>query len=512
MSRSVPDSGLCSGFTVAWRTPPLRLCGVFGPAGATLSRLGILSSSCLTIKVHLRVALRVGYQATCSRAHLGIHQPSTSKSLTAANHHASVRPHTLRPLSLHPRTNTPASHLLGKKSWNVYNPANIARVRRDEAAAQAREEADEQRMQEVDAARRLAILRGEIPPPLEDQEPPEEPRRRSHDGHPASSTTRKRKRPGEDDTDFEMRLARERASAGAHATRQLAATGKLSSHSSTTTAPASLVDSTGHITLFTPPSPSRQPREGNAEAARDAARKERELKDQYQMRLVNAAGRDGQGLTDGGPWYAASGSAGGQQEEMPGKDVWGRDDPGRKVRQAARLGASDPLAMMKRGARMVRELERDRKKEVEEREREIRVLEKEERREERRRERKRRRKEEDGDRSGRDREDARRDRSEERSKHRRSRRDSPDRDGSAKQRDRSGRDYQERHRHQSQERETRQHDERERRPHRHDSRGSDGDRKRRPHKDDGESSDRNRERRLHRDEGRYRDRDRDRET
>ncbi|KAJ2986204.1 hypothetical protein NUW58_g5139 [Xylaria curta] len=56
------------------------------------------------------------------------------------------------------------SHLLGKKSWNVYNPANIARVKRDEAEAQVRAEAEEKRQQDAEAKRRLAILRGEDPP------------------------------------------------------------------------------------------------------------------------------------------------------------------------------------------------------------------------------------------------------------------------------------------------------------------------------------------------------------
>ena len=30
-------------------------------------------------------------------------------------------------------------HLLGKKSWNVYNTDNVERVRKDEAEARARE-------------------------------------------------------------------------------------------------------------------------------------------------------------------------------------------------------------------------------------------------------------------------------------------------------------------------------------------------------------------------------------
>ena len=59
-------------------------------------------------------------------------------------------------------------HLLGKKSWNVYNTDNVERVRRDEADARAREEAAEQLMQEQDAERRIALLRGEEPPAVPD--------------------------------------------------------------------------------------------------------------------------------------------------------------------------------------------------------------------------------------------------------------------------------------------------------------------------------------------------------
>ncbi|SPQ20501.1 54c33c2c-b8c8-4175-9936-8b6750c1446d [Thermothielavioides terrestris] len=240
-------------------------------------------------------------------------------------------------------------HLLGKKSWNVYNAANIARVRRDEAEAKAREEAEEQRMQEADAARRLAILRGELPLPPEQPEPEPAslpPHARAHDR--GSGGGRKRKRHGEDDTDFEMRLARERAAISDRASHELAPNRSAGAGA----APPSLVDSRGHITLFS--APANAPHEKNEEAAREAARKERELKDQYQMRLANAAGRDGRGLTDGGPWYAsADGDA--SAALVPTRDVWGREDPGRKGREAARLDASDPLAAMKRGARMVRD-------------------------------------------------------------------------------------------------------------------------------------------------------------
>ena len=271
-------------------------------------------------------------------------------------------------------------------------------------------------MQEEDAARRLAILRGEAPPPLEEPQPntalpAPATQSRERDAYSSATSGRKRKRPGEDDTDFEMRIARERATAGDRAARKL-----VPAPTSTTTA-APLHDSRGHLTLFPEPDAhTTRSREAHPDATREAARKERELKEQHQVRLADAAGgRDGAGLTDGaGPWYASAADAAeacggrpggpGGLVGVPSKNVFGREDPGRGARAAARLEASDPLAVMRRGAERVRELERERRREVGEREREVRALEREERREVRRRERKRRRGEGDEDGYGRRRE------------------------------------------------------------------------------------------------------------
>ncbi|KXH41218.1 blastn match against entry EMBL [Colletotrichum simmondsii] len=229
-------------------------------------------------------------------------------------------------------------HLLGKKSWNVYNADNIARVRRDEAAAKAKEEAEEQRMQEVDAERRLAILRGEEPPPLPPTEetPDDEPRPRDRDAGSFGRERKKRKRAGEDDTDFELRVARERSGVVQTANETL--------RKSTSSAP--IVDAAGHIDLF-----GEERKQGrhlkNEEAEKEAAKKKKEMEDQYTMRLSNAAGKDGMV----GPWYAASGSRAELAELEPaGKDAFGNEDPGRKKRDEQRIVANDPLAMMKMGA------------------------------------------------------------------------------------------------------------------------------------------------------------------
>ncbi|OLN86653.1 Uncharacterized protein C5E4.10c [Colletotrichum chlorophyti] len=186
-------------------------------------------------------------------------------------------------------------HLLGKKSWNVYNADNIARVRRDEAAAKAKEEAEEQRMQEADAERRLAILRGEEPPPSPPAETAEDESRSQHrdDAVPRGRERKKRKRAGEDDTEFELRVARERSSAVQNANETL--------RKSTSSAP--IVDSAGHIDLF-----GEERKQGrhlkNEEAEKEAAQKKKELEDQYTMRFSNAAGKDG--LV--GPWSRTKGA------------------------------------------------------------------------------------------------------------------------------------------------------------------------------------------------------------
>ncbi|KAF4458834.1 hypothetical protein FALBO_14418 [Fusarium albosuccineum] len=258
-------------------------------------------------------------------------------------------------------------HLLGKKSWNVYNADNIARVRRDEAAAQAAEEAEEQRMQETDAQRRLAILRGEAPPPIEDVEPEKSDEPPVGGVSYPGSMRRKRKRPGEDDTDFEMRIAREKD--------DMAVATIEPERKPTSSAP--IVDHAGHIDLFGDEK-IRAHAEKNEEAEKEAKKKKQSYEDQYRMRFSSAAGKDGVLR----PWYSQSDTA---APDASSKDVWGNQDPERKERDARRIVSNDPLAMMKQGASKVRELKQERKRFQEEREEELKQMRREDRHRERRR-------------------------------------------------------------------------------------------------------------------------------
>lgn len=243
-------------------------------------------------------------------------------------------------------------------------------MRRDEAAAKAAEEAEEQRMQEVDAERQLAILRGEVPPPLPE---PEETKSETakHDSSAArpshsSGSRRKRKRPGEDDTEFELRLANERNEPFANSLEV--------ARKPTSSAP--ITDRSGHIDLFGDER-ARAHGEKNEEAEKESKKKRQEFEDQYTMRFTNAAGKDGLG----NPWYSHPSL---KAVDRPSKDAFGNEDPRRKERDVQRTASSDPLAMMKKGASKVRELKQERKKFQEERDEELRQLRKEQHRRERR--------------------------------------------------------------------------------------------------------------------------------
>ncbi|KAJ5674080.1 hypothetical protein N7462_009519 [Penicillium macrosclerotiorum] len=278
-------------------------------------------------------------------------------------------------------------HLLGKKSWNVYNSENIARVKRDEAEAKAREEEDERRMQEVDAKRRIQILRGERP----STPPPPPPIRSSSDtksrpdreGAGGPERYRKKRRlAGEDDTDRDIRLAREDA-AQAHAKREELLS---ASRSDDKKAQVPLLDNAGHINLF-PAEGGNRKAEKNAEAEAEAEKERQGYENQYMMRFSNAAGfKEDVGRK---PWYSSSAQALEAPDSMSQKNVWGNEDPRRKEREKARMDASDPLMAMKQAVRQLKATEQERKRWNENKQRELEALKAEESRSSRHRRRRR---------------------------------------------------------------------------------------------------------------------------
>lgn len=253
-------------------------------------------------------------------------------------------------------------HLLGKKSWNVYNSDNIERVRKDEAEARAREEAEEQRMQEEDAQRRIALLRGGDVEPLQQPEElgEELSEKRHRSKHDEDQRDRKRRRRGEDDTDRDIRHARQDTEAGQKATRSLLKEREKE---------APLQDHAGHIQLI--PAPDEvaiRKAEKNAEVEAEKAKKRKREEDQYMMKFSNAAGYQN-GMQR--PWYAAGKDPTPTTDlvlaEAQGKDVWGNEDPRRKERERGRISSSDPFAAMQQAQRQLKQSTRD--KEVWQRER-----------------------------------------------------------------------------------------------------------------------------------------------
>ena len=251
------------------------------------------------------------------------------------------------------------SHLLSKKSWNVYNADNIAKVKRDEDAAAARETAEEQRMQEVDAERRIQTLRGIR---TQQSEAPAAFKEQAHghsDSHGDLGRERKRRRiAGEDDTDRDIRLAQEMSAVVSVKPDHLAKQSRGSD--------APLLDGKGHINLF-PVEGSKLHAPKNKEAEAETARKKKEYEDQYTMRFSNAAGFK-ESLASK-PWYQTTGTE--EVEPVVSKDVWGNEDPRRKEREKVRITADDPLAMIEKGVKQLREVEKERELWRKERDKEL---------------------------------------------------------------------------------------------------------------------------------------------
>ena len=236
-------------------------------------------------------------------------------------------------------------------------------------------------MQELDAERRMQILRGETPTPLPIEVKADEDDGRESRSYGSGRERKRRKKAGENDTDFEMRIALEKISAPGNLNEKQIVLRKSD---------APLSDRAGHIDLF-PQELSKKMAEKNPEAEKEAAKKKKEYEDQYTMRFSNAAGFK-QGLEN--PWYSkATAEPQAVEVEVPGKDVWGNEDPRGKQREAARVASHDPLAFMKQGAAQVRKVEKERKRWREEKEREMQELEEAERR----RHKKRRRREDDAE-------------------------------------------------------------------------------------------------------------------
>lgn len=281
-----------------------------------------------------------------------------------------------------------SSHLLGKKSWNVYNADNIARVKKDVAAAAAREADEEQRMQELDAERRAAILRGQTPPPLPEPETEGGERGPRRSDKPGYAHERKRRRiAGEDDTDRDIRLAKDVTAPRGEDDAPVLRLRKPKSD-------APLTDHAGHINLFPIDEREAIKRERNAEAEAEKKKKAKELEDQSTMRFSNAAGRSG---LDQQPWYAGRRPSIDIQEEkapssskmlefpeLENKDVWGREDPRRKEREQARISSADPLVFMQKAQVQLKKSQEAKKLWQESRERELRELKAKQERDERR--------------------------------------------------------------------------------------------------------------------------------
>jgi hypothetical protein len=131
-----------------------------------------------------------------------------------------------------------------------------------------------------------------------------------------------------------------------------------------------LTDKHGHINLF-PKTEIRKASGGNVELAAESRKRHQDFEDQYTMRLSNAAGRN---ADPGGPWYNEPARKNSSSTAVL-KNVWGKEDPRRHDRDKKRTDANDPLAMIKKGVKQLREADKHREEWRAQRERDLNEVE-----------------------------------------------------------------------------------------------------------------------------------------
>jgi hypothetical protein len=249
-------------------------------------------------------------------------------------------------------TLTSDRHLLSKKSWNVYSPANRARVARDEALAAAAQRDQDTHQKDVQSASILDSLRN-----------------RDDQADSAALQTlnqphgKKRKRiPGEDDTERDLRHAREHAD-------QLNddANTRLVKFKPRDDQNSSIVDKRGNINLFPKADSQSTGSHGESHLKKEIDR-QKAAEGYSAMRLSDAAGR-----TKRDPWYLQSNQPSTQVHDQVKADMKRLD------RNTHRKAAADPLATMKRAQSQLREARREK----EEQEKDLQMMRQHERSKER---------------------------------------------------------------------------------------------------------------------------------
>jgi len=220
-------------------------------------------------------------------------------------------------------------------------------VARDEALAEAAARDKSRLDRDREAESRMELLRGnaerrelddvETPQALEDGAMSKE----------ARGESRKRKRlPGEDDTDRDLRQARERA----EGVRDVAVARLRATKAEEADAP--ITDRRGNINLF-PESVKGHGNRRRTEEDKEKAR-QKEAEENMGMPLNQALGRDGSARS----WYM---DADGTVKDREGRDVWGNEDPRRLKRDSQRVASADPLAFMKQAQTRLKEVQRERR-------------------------------------------------------------------------------------------------------------------------------------------------------